>query len=56
MQEWEKAESDLTIARNMGVDIIALFRNAYTSVTDFEQKHNVTLPEDIAALLTPPQT
>ncbi len=55
LQEWEKAKSDLTIARNMGVDIIALFRNAYTSVTDFEQKHNVTLPEDIAALLTPPQ-
>lgn len=54
LKEWKKAKSDLTIARNMGVDIIALFRNAFTSVTDFEQKHNVTLPEDIAALLTPP--
>lgn len=55
LQEWEKAKSDLTIAKNMGVDIIALFRNAYTSVTDFEQKHNVTLPEDIATLLTSSQ-
>lgn len=54
LQEWEKAKSDLTIARNMGVDIIALFRNTYMSVSDFEQNHNVTLPEDIAALLTPP--
>ncbi len=53
LQEWEKAKLDLTIARNMGVDIIVLFRNAYTSVTDFEQEYNVKLPEDIAALLTP---
>ena len=55
LQEWERAKSDLTIARNMGVDIIALFRNAYANVADFEQKHNAKLPEDIAALLTPPQ-
>ncbi len=54
LQEWQKAKSDLTIARNMGVDIIALFRNAYANVADFEQKHNVKLPEDIAAMLTPP--
>ena len=54
LQEWEKAKLDLTIARNMGVDIIVLFRNAYTSVTDFEQEYNVKLPEDIATLLTSP--
>ena len=56
LHEWEEARADLTIARNMGVDIIALFHNAYASVADFEQKHNVKLPEDIAAMLTPPQT
>lgn len=56
LQEWEKAKSNLTIAKNMGVDIIALFRNAYMSVTDFEQEHNVKLPEDIAEMLTPPQS
>ena len=55
VQEWEKARSDLTIARNMGVDIIALFHNAYASVADLEQKYNVKLPKDIAAMLTPPQ-
>ena len=53
LQEWGKAKSDLTIAKNRGEDIIALFRNAYASIADFEQKHNGTLPEDIAALLTP---
>ena len=52
-QEWEKARSDLTIARNMGVDIIVLFRNAYTSVTDFEQKYNVQMPAALASMLTP---
>ena len=52
-QEWEKAKSDLMIARNMGVNIIALFQNYYASVDDFEQKHGVKLPEDIAAMLTP---
>ncbi len=43
-------------AKNMGVDIIAAFQNDYANVADFEQKHNVKLPEDIAALLTPLQT
>ena len=52
-QESEKAKSDLTISRNMGEDIATLFRNAYSSVADFEQKHNAKLPEDIAAMLTP---
>ncbi len=55
LQEWEKAKSDLTIAKNMGTDIIASFREDYVSIADFEQKHNVKLPEDIAAMLTPPQ-
>ena len=53
-QEWEKAKSDLTIAQNMGVDIIALFQNSYSSVADFGQRYNVEMPEDIAAMLTPP--
>ncbi len=53
-QEWEKAKSDLMIARNMGVNIIGLFRNTYSSIADFEQEYGVELPEDIAAMLTPP--
>ncbi len=55
LQEWEKAKLDLTIARNMGVDIIALFHNSFSSIADFEQRYGVEIPEDITALLTPPQ-
>ena len=55
LQEWEKAKSDLTIARNMGVDIIALFGSSFSSIADFEQRYGVEIPEGIAAMLTPPQ-
>ena len=54
LHEWEKAKEDLTIARNMGENIITLFHDLYSNIEDFEQKHNVKLPEDIAAMLTPP--
>lgn len=55
LQEWEKAKSDLTTAKDMEGNIISLFLNHYKSVSDFEQKHGVKLPADIAAMLTPPQ-
>ena len=55
LQAWEKAKSDLTTAKNMGMNIIDSFNNDYASVEDFEQKTGIQLPEDIAALLTPPQ-
>ena len=55
LQEWEKAKSDLMAVRNMGEDIITLFRNTYASVPDFEQRYNVQMPEDLAAMLTPSQ-
>ena len=54
LQEWEKAKSDLITTKEMGTDIVALFRKSYSSIEDFEQKYNVKLPEDIAAMLTPP--
>ena len=54
LKDWEKAKSDLMIAKEKGIDIIAAFRNEYESVADFEQRNNVKLPEDIAAMLTPP--
>ncbi len=54
LREWEKARADLIAAMNMRVDIGTSFRNDYKSVADFEQKHNVKVPEDIAVLLTPP--
>ncbi len=51
-KEWEKARSDLIFARERGVDIIASFHNDYESVADFEQKNGITLPQDLAAMLT----
>ena len=56
LREWEKAKADLTTAKNFGVNIIDAFCKKYKNVADFEQKHNVKLPEDIALMLTPPQT
>ena len=54
LHEWEKAKSDLITTKGMGTDIVALFRTSYSSVADFEQKTGIQLPEDIAAMLTPP--
>ena len=51
--EWDKARADLKDAKNMGVYTIAAFRYFYESVSDFEAKHSVQLPPDIAAILTP---
>ena len=52
LQEWEKAKADLTAAKDMGINIIALFHNDYGSIANFEQENGVILPADIAAMLT----
>ena len=52
LQAWEKAESDLIAAKEMELDIIAAFHNAYESVPDFEERNRVQLPEAIARMLT----
>ena len=53
LKDWQEAKSDLTVAKSMGMDIIALFRITYRNGKDFEQRNRVKLPEDIAAMLTP---
>ena len=52
LKEWERARADLTFAKEKGFDIIASFHNDYESVEDFEEKNEIKLPEDIAAMLT----
>ncbi len=52
LQNWQGARSDLTVAKNIGEDIIAAFRNDYKNVEAFERRHGLQLPEDIAAMLT----
>ena len=51
LEEWEKAKADIITAKDMGHDIVVGFHNDYESVEDFEAKHGVKVPEDIAALL-----
>ena len=55
LREWEEAKSDLTVARAMGINIIAMFLNDYASVSDFERRHRIKLPEELAEMLTPQQ-
>ena len=50
--EWEKAKLDLTTAEEKGIDIINQFINIYTSVANFQNGTGITLPPDIAAMLT----
>ncbi len=52
LERWQEAKLDLTTAKNMGLNIVSSFRREYNSVADFEQETGITLPEDIAAMLT----
>ena len=55
LQNWQEGRSDLRDARNMGEDICAKFCKDYKDVSEFERRYGVTLPGDIAAMLTPPR-
>ena len=46
LKHWQEAKSDLTSAKNIGLDIATFSRE------DIEQNFEVKLPEDIAAMLT----
>ncbi len=49
---WKKAKDDLTTAKDKGLDIPILFHKGYNSIADFEERNDVKLPKDIAAMLT----
>lgn len=53
LQNWRRARSDLTVARQMGMNIIVTFRKNYENVAAIERRHGVRLPKDIASMLTP---
>ena len=55
IREWKKARLDLIYARDMMVAIAIAFREDYGSVADFQNRTDITLPEDITAMLTPQQ-
>lgn len=50
--EWEKAKEDLVRAQSLGRAVKPLFHDYYESVADFERKHSVRIPKDIAAMLS----
>ena len=52
LREWENFRSDLSAARDVGVDIAIGFRNLFGSVANFERITGIQLPADIAAMLT----
>ena len=55
LEEWDEARIDLTYAKDRGMDIIVAFRKEHGSVADFQRETGITLPEDIAEMLTPTQ-
>ena len=54
LREWNKAKTDLTAAKDKGVDIIVAFHNLYRDIFTFERRNDVKVPKDIAAMLTQP--
>ena len=52
LKKWQEAKSDLTTAKDMGLDIVDWFQIDSKSIADFEQEIGITLPEDIVAMLT----
>ncbi len=51
IKEWDSARSDLTVAKDLGIDITAAFHNTYRNIFAFERKNDVKLPKDIVAML-----
>ena len=51
LQEWGKAKSDLTTAKDKGWDITAAFRDTFGNIEKFERIVGVPLPIDIISLL-----
>ena len=52
LSRWDQARSDLLSARNMGMDIVSVFRAGYGTVAAFEEQHGVKLPQDLADLVS----
>lgn len=55
LEKWDEAKMDLTIAKEKGANIVNMFRKDYESVADFQSRTGITLPADIAEMLTPTQ-
>ena len=54
LKDWDKARYDFRVAKEKSIDIITVFNAIYENISVFEKKNQLKLPEDIAAMLTPP--
>ena len=54
--QWDNARSDLLCARNMGMDLMSVIHAGYGSVADFEETHDLKLPQDIVDMLSLEET
>ena len=48
---WENAQSDFSAAKDLGFDIGFQFDRDFGSITNYEDKHKVRLPDEIATML-----
>ena len=51
LKKWDRAKTDLTAAKDRGVDIVSAFHNLYRDVATFERRNSVKLPKDIVEML-----
>ena len=51
-KEWDKAKTDLKVASELGLDVVALFHEVYRSIENCERIIGTQLPEDIKAMMT----
>ena len=56
LEEWREAKKDLAYAKDIGIDIVAAFHEEYENVADFQRRTGITLPPDIAQMLTATQS
>ena len=54
LADWQRAAADFSTAKECGLDIAAAFCSDGGSVSEFERKHGIRLPANIAAMLMSP--
>ena len=51
LNNWEKAEVDLRIAQNQGLDVARAFQNEFGSIAKFERAYGIQLPKEVVRIL-----
>ena len=51
LSDWINVRFDLTLSGIIGMDVVSTFRNTYQSVTNFQQRYGIQIPQDIGQIL-----